>query len=502
MIVLIFFFGFFGLSRSSQAADYYGATTGNDSDNGSLGSPWRTINKALSACLLPLAMLCVSSAQAATYYVDQTHPGANDANSGTQTLPWKTIQKAADTLAAGDTALVMSGTYPERITIPAPKSGTAGSPITFKASPRRSVVMQGFHVTANYIRIEGFDISTSMGGWNGGGVWIAGNNLEILDNYFHDIPGPAVSFSWSFSWAGGAPGLWHDIYIARNRIYRCNMGLSIRGRNIVAEDNEIERLIYTSGDADNFRFFGENITIRRSYMHGTQQSEIGPSHTDGFQTFDNNGEFAQHVLIENNILTGFYHQGFMGEAAFHGNSFDITFRNNIFEGSQSWGLAISDRLRDVKAYNNVFANITNHGVGLTNGAQGEVYNNIFFNGGSNYWADDTSTLTAGGYNLISKSHYPNYKTATDLVDIDPRFVDPANLLGNDGLPFTADDGFHLQSNSPAIDAGVDLRASGMADDADRILRPQGPAWDIGAYEFVSGVPDTTPPSAPRNFRIR
>jgi hypothetical protein len=237
-------------------------------------------------------------------------------------------------------------------------------------------------------------------------------------------------------------------------------------------------------------------------MHGTQQSEIGPSHTDGFQTFDNNGEFAQHVLIENNILTGFYHQGFMGEAAFHGNSFDITFRNNIFEGSQSWGLAISDRLRDVKAYNNVFANITNHGVGLTNGAQGEVYNNIFFNAGSNYWADDTSTLTAGGYNLISKSNYPNYKTATDLVDIDPRFVDPANLLGNDGLPFTADDGFHLQSNSPAIDAGVDLSASGMADDADRILRPQGPAWDIGAYEFVSGVPGTTPPSAPRNLRLR
>ena len=44
--------------------------------------------------------------------------------------------------------------------------------------------------------------------------------------------------------------------------------------------------------------------------------------------------------------------------------------------------------------------------------------------------------------------------------------------------------YHLKSTSPAIDAG-------SADDAPSIdiegtLRPQGAAWDVGAYEFSVG----------------
>lgn len=68
----------------------------------------------------------------------------------------------------------------------------------------------------------------------------------------------------------------------------------------------------------------------------------------------------------------------------------------------------------------------------------------------------------------------------------PMFVDAAN--GD----------FHLVPNSAAINAGADLSAEIPAVDFDGITRPQGSAWDIGAYEFVQGTP-LIAPSAPSNL---
>jgi hypothetical protein len=41
--------------------------------------------------------------------------------------------------------------------------------------------------------------------------------------------------------------------------------------------------------------------------------------------------------------------------------------------------------------------------------------------------------------------------------------------------------FHLQSSSPAKDAGVTI--STLLDDLDGVTRPQGSAFDVGAYEL-------------------
>ncbi len=64
--------------------------------------------------------------------------------------------------------------------------------------------------------------------------------------------------------------------------------------------------------------------------------------------------------------------------------------------------------------------------------------------------------------------------------------------------------FHLQQASPAIDAGTSEVAVIVNRDYDYITRPQGSAYDIGAYEYVSGemLPDTTPPAPPRGLRVQ
>ncbi len=55
-----------------------------------------------------------AKALAATYYVSTT---GNDTNNGSQGLPWKTIQKAANTVIAGDTVTVASGSDFPKISI-------------------------------------------------------------------------------------------------------------------------------------------------------------------------------------------------------------------------------------------------------------------------------------------------------------------------------------------------------------------------------------------------
>ena len=79
--------------------------------------------------IVPLTHYPVSLIWAAIYYVDATT--GNDTNQGTlKNTPLKTIQKAADKSAPGDTCLVRSGSYNERIHIT--RSGALANPLFIK----------------------------------------------------------------------------------------------------------------------------------------------------------------------------------------------------------------------------------------------------------------------------------------------------------------------------------------------------------------------------------
>jgi hypothetical protein len=399
-----------------------------------------------------------------TYYVDRNHPNASDDNPGTEDQPWRTIQKAADTVWAGDTVIVKSGMYPERISFSNGTRGAPGQVITFKAQPRRSVTMWGFYTKfAHYLRIEGFSITTdpSLTNWtDASGVFIASDHVEVIDNYFYNLDSASVS--------GDSVGA----IILNNHIYHCQAGLTISGSDWLVEGNEVERLYqYGNGDCDYSRFFGDNHLIRHNFFHGTLFNEIGDAHVDCYQTFDNNGEHAHNVTIDGNICYDF-HQGFMGEAAYYHNISDITFSNNIFAHGGAWGLCVLE-IQNVKVVHNVFADIAYHGAGFRDGATGFIWNNIFYNAGSNYWASDGGVVEGSHNILLSTEGYldpgdfPN-----DLVNVDPLLIDPAR------------DNYHIPAGSPAVDTGLDV---GIITDLDGNLRPQGNGYDIGAYEFTPAI---------------
>jgi hypothetical protein len=87
------------------------------------------------------SVLLVSSAPASTYHVAQQVRATSDANPGTLARPWKTLGMAARHVKPGDIVIVHSGIYRESVELVA--SGTAGAPITFRASDGEQPVISG-----------------------------------------------------------------------------------------------------------------------------------------------------------------------------------------------------------------------------------------------------------------------------------------------------------------------------------------------------------------------
>ena len=83
-------------------------------------------------------LLSANAASAATYYVSTS---GNDSNPGTLSSPWRTIQRAANTVVAGDTVQIRGGTYNEQINFN--NSGTSGNPITFTNYAGEVVTIDG-----------------------------------------------------------------------------------------------------------------------------------------------------------------------------------------------------------------------------------------------------------------------------------------------------------------------------------------------------------------------
>ena len=105
------------------------------------------------------------------YYVS---PGGSDSNAGTASAPWHSIRAAAQRLRAGETAILMNGTYEEGEVLFA-NSGTADKPITIKAQNKWGAVLSSISgnnpaisLYQSYITIEDLRIAVSPNNqWNG-----------------------------------------------------------------------------------------------------------------------------------------------------------------------------------------------------------------------------------------------------------------------------------------------------------------------------------------------
>jgi hypothetical protein len=94
----------------------------------------------------------------------------SDSNPGTLSSPWGTVQKALNTLQPGQRALVRAGTYTQDLVFS--RAGTASAPITVASYPGETPVLHAasnsgdtypIRVTGSYFRLQGFVLENARG---------------------------------------------------------------------------------------------------------------------------------------------------------------------------------------------------------------------------------------------------------------------------------------------------------------------------------------------------
>ena len=388
--------------------------------------------------------------------------------------PWRTLQKAMNTMVGGDKTIVLAGKYNEMVNTV--RSGTDGHRIAMKAAGQ--VVTKTFDIAHQYITLEGFEMTGANEPYM---MTITGSHCEILNNTIHD-----TGAAWGVIRMNGATLT--GCLIKGNRFYSATGPgndlplIIVSGRNNVIEGNEIG----PAKDLDVFRVWGDGNIIRGNYIHDITFSPGSVAHMDVFQTFGVGGEgkvVARNIVFEKNRIIDFAGQICMTE---HNGSAagmrDWDIRNNVFVNvPQQANIGIPN----MRFYNNTFYNVGTsnrlvlyayHSLPKGESTGARIFNNIIIT--ATNLVDYSGAISINGPGVTADYNYVaniegfrplrGFAEAHGINGGDPRFVDASANV------------FDLQPSSPAIDKGTTL--TGFEDDFAGTVRPQGRAWDIGAFE--------------------
>jgi len=419
------------------------------------------------------------------YYVSES---GNDNNSGTLDKPFQTIKKAVSIVSPGKIIVVLDGNYDEFVTIKTGGTSEDKKIIIFSKNIN-GAKCRGFRIEGDYVTIDGFNIeSQSPTNWIG--IYVKGTEYaQISNNYIHDCPTGGINVTYGAKYAS----------VIDNKIkHNGQWGINLIAFNCLVQGNEISETVqyhpkgdepgFSGNDADGMRIFGSNHIIKENKIiniGNPDDSANKDPHSDCIQAWDGNSDLQP--IITNTIIEGnfFSVSRPSGKGIFinanHGNAcHDLIIRNNIIEFCDIGISTHSGEFYNITIANNVFkANLNQSSWGtsmhLKTVTNYTVVNNITIDchpehrkitGGSGTldyniaWNSDGST----------PSLFPS-KQAHEII-ANPKFVEYTGTHNSND--------YHLQSSSPAINAGTTL--SNVTDDFEGTNRPQGSAYDIGAFE--------------------
>ncbi|HEV8725280.1 MAG TPA: LamG-like jellyroll fold domain-containing protein [Candidatus Binatia bacterium] len=369
----------------------------------------------------PLAPPTISGS---LYYVATN---GSDANPGTLSQPFRTIAQGISALQPNDKLYIRNGTYAETInsnnqTIP---TGTSWSDAPLiSAYPGETVTLRP----------------------NSAGEVVNLAHSYIQYVIFNGMTLDAINAGFGVSGWGGA----HHVRFQNGVIKSAS-----KSGVLLAHGNGLS--------SDYFEFINMKI------------------HDNGLSLYDHGVYIAtSHNLVDrseiyNNVGYGIHvYNGAPGEQASDNTLRGNTIHNNALVDVSSAGIILSSGDGNL-AYNNIIQN-NSYGISVNYRAtNSKIYNNVVY--ANTYYGIDVG---GGSTSALVKNNivYQNGWTISDAgsgtvtsnnLTTDPQFVNPS-----------ASD-FHLQSTSPAIDAGATLTE--VATDLSGVARPQRQAYDIGAYEF-------------------
>jgi hypothetical protein len=385
---------------------------------------------------LLVGVLSQRTGAAATYYVATS---GNDVNPGTQTSPLRTVTKGLSVLRAGDTLYIRGGTYSEGIDSNSLSIPTGSS---WSDAPRIAAYSGETVVVAGRMNLAA---PSSLG------------QSEIRYLIFDGLK--FTSSSTPVDMWGAA----HHIRIQNCEIYGAtgiNSGMGMQPNNSNIAPSFIELIatkIYNNGTGGSSGLTGHGI-------YGATNNSI----FDRIEVY-NNGDhgiqlYSEYITPSDNTIK------------------NSTFRDNG-TGSGISGAPIVVYGNNNLVFNNIAIGGHDYGI-LTKGSNHKLYNNSVYN------------TPAEGILVVSSGTAVKNNIAYQTGGISGG-TQSNNLTSNPGFVDAANKNFALQSSSPAINAGVLI--SEVTSDIVGSPRPQGGAYDIGAYEYSST--QASLPTPVSNLRI-
>ncbi len=419
----------------------------------------------------------------AIYFVST---GGNDSNNGSATSPWRTMRKCTTTIAAGDTCYVMNGVtatsddYNSALLL-----GSAGA----AGRPKALVIYPGHSATIGGSTDRGVYSCSGLSSCPDGSYWVvAGFNIRgveaidvtgtqrvrIVGNNIQCPNGDGASACVASGHSGYLQILGNEVTNAGN-----------------SNPSKLYHSVYLSSDANHveigWNWIHNNRACRGVQFHSTSAPNqfdlsvhdnlIHDIRCDGinFATIDpSKGKVEAYNNVIFNAGTG---PDFPEGPSNYACIYVPAFTNSGSAGSGT-----------VEIFNNTLYNCgtgdSQYGAGISFTPSDPVSlrlrNNVVLQTNSRpYLARDTNLSRLSGSNNLWFGNGSGPSQTSANVGADPRFV---NLTARD---------FHLQSGSPGVDAGVLTTA---AKDRDGVPRAQGSAFDIGAHEYFAGG-GAPPPSA-------
>jgi hypothetical protein len=439
--------------------------------------------------------LAAGPALAANYYVSAA--SGSDADPGSQARPWKTLSKAAAAAQAGDSVLVLAGTYSDpasdafRAFNPA-QSGRPGAPIVFQSRPPRAATLASanpdnpaFGVNnRQYIVVDGFKVSGGIGFREHADHNVI-RNCEVTKGF---IQQGDVSLDWGIYLGGASRCLvehnWVHAPAGLGNKTHNGAAIMVIGVPADCDSNVIQ---YNEADGGNlwYNAFGQKAGLisanvwRRNIARNAVCGFMGMGSTDNTK-YSRDNRFQENLILDCRYAFELDHNcaGFriVGNTAKGCSVF-------LYGGYRDDGYA---GLSGMQVWNNIFAPAGGSGAFYQRDAKApdwrallaySDYNAILgkpavWNYGSGSQATLAAWRSASGFDAHSLS-------------ADPAFVDAAQ--GD----------FHLAGSSPCRHAGLDRGESpGYAS-----LGPdQGiyPRPDPGA--FVGYLWSGLPPAGPKRPR--
>jgi hypothetical protein len=523
---------FFGGITYAYATTYYISSGGDDNNSGtSRRQAWRTINRVNSAVFAAGDNILFKGGKTFTgsLYFDST-------TMGTDSLPI-TISSYGNgraTIQAGtDDGLFAYNTSGYLITninfVGAGREVSNGDGIIFYND------LPG-NTKLNYVHIDNVEVS----GFGGAGIAIQGANgnsgfqdISITNTEAHDNADTGILIWGPFS--SSSTGYAHEnIYIGYTAAYNNSgiPGLSFNtGNGIEISDVDggvIERSVaYNNGWLNTavggpvgiWACYSNNISIQYNESfdnHTASSSDGGGFDLDGGVT----NSVMQYNYSHDNDGAGFLLAQFSDVPPFFGNTIRYNIsqndgRKNSFGGIRVWNggsgiknseiynntvymspansgspkaISIFGSTLNVHVRNNIF--ITTGGLQIVNvsfGQSGMLFQgNDYWSSGSSFaikWDSTTYTSLGSWRNATGQEKMGTVNTG---FNIDPELVNSGGggTLGDATLLSTLT-AYQLQSTSPLIDAGLNLMQFGInpgTRDFYGDTIPQGPAYDVGAYD--------------------